>query len=224
MLQPRNVQHAPRRLPPAPFCAFRSLRRREAVVDDGNLRLGHPPEPQEVTGRGLRDRDNRRRPPHEERQQPLHVEQAEGVVFRRNMVLREVVDDGDRRHGVPRERPAVRRRQDAEVGTQPPNPKRQDEEVVQHREERTTPGHDDRLPKPVPGRRLSLEHAENAMSVRPQGAHDFADVDRDAGLAAIERNAGYENRLTMREGRACRGRVSAIASHVKIPSTKAVVE
>ena len=78
--------------------------------------------------------------------------------------------------------------------------------MVQHREERTTPGHDDRFPKPVPGRRLSLEHAENAMSVRPQGTHDFADVDRDAGLAAIERDAGYENR------------------HDKMPSTNAAVE
>ncbi len=172
---------------------------RETVVENGDILLSAVPEADHIGLGGAGDGDEALRALGEEGQHVRKVEHPRARILARDVEVRQVVHRRRRRERIPGARAAVGRadHEPVELLPVPPDPKRQDEQVPEHRRHRA--------PRPARGapdagavraeRRgldIRLEDERELVPLRSQRPHDLPRIHGEAALAAVEGNAGDE--------------------------------
>ena len=177
-------------------CWGRGVRRGEgeSVGCEAEFVWRDVPEALEVVGGRLADGGDDGGASDERGEDMADVGHAECVVLGGDVVLGEVVDDGDGGAGAPGEGAAVGGGDDAAVRVEASQAEGQHEQVVEHRQDGAfRPGRQDEMGEAGEGvLGAGLDDEGDVVSGVGEGVCLGAHADGDAGLAAIEGHAGED--------------------------------
>ena len=128
------------------------------------------------------------------RQDMPDVKHAERIVLCRDMILGKIVNHRNRRQRIERQRPAVRRADQAEIEIPAANPERKYKKMVQHGKQRTPcPGRQQNLPviRKI-SRRIMFHNQSRRVARRFQCGNLFTHTDRYSGFSAVIGDAGQQ--------------------------------